>query len=392
MQRTTGRVVTLALGALLTGGPFAQAHDAVELEATVRQEAPAARALQCGAVITRSTVLTRDLACPGTPAPAIRIVGAGVVLDLGGHTVRRSGPVTEDSQGIVVEADSTMRNGTVRGFRWGYVVDSGAAQVRLHRLTFTDNGTALYHRGGYARFLVTSSRVNGNTTGFSSEFDAANGELAVRSSQFTGNGRVMFVDDHLVDVADSTFTANTSVVYCFYGRVRFRSSTLSMNTSVGELPFNPGGGFDFCGELAFEDSLLSNNTSLAPPGAPAWEPFHFELRNSWVIDNGSGLRVAGRTVDIQGNTLWNNAGGLTLADLPEFEPVPLTGPVSDNRFLRNRGDGLRVVPASQPTVSRNQALGNTGWGISAPGVIDGGGNIAAANGAGNCEGVVCTAP
>ncbi|RKH63626.1 right-handed parallel beta-helix repeat-containing protein [Corallococcus llansteffanensis] len=390
MQRTAGRVVTLALAALLTGMPSAQARGAVEPGATVEREPSVSLALPCGAVITRSTMLTRDLACPGTAAPALRIVGAGVVLDLGGHTVRRTGPATEDSQGIVVEANSTVRNGTVRGFRWGYVVDSGADRVRLHRLALVDNQTAIYHRGGFARFLLTDSRLSGNSTGFSSEFDAATGEFTVHSSQFTGNGLVMFVDAHGVDVVNSTFTSNTNVVYCFNGQVHFRSSTLTRNTSVGALPFDPGGGFDFCAELAFENSVLTNNTSLAPPDAPAWEPFHFVMRDSWVYNNGSGLRAGGRTVDLQGNTFWNNAGGVTLADLPEFEPVALTGPVRDNRFLRSTGDGLRVLPPSQPTVSDNLALDNTGWGIHAPAAIDGGGNVARGNGAGGCEGVVCT--
>jgi parallel beta-helix repeat protein len=42
------------------------------------------------------------------------------------------------------------------------------------------------------------------------------------------------------------------------------------------------------------------------------------------------------------------------------------------------------------TVSRNVAIGNSGWGIYAPGVMDGGGNVARGNRAGNCVGVVCS--
>jgi hypothetical protein len=40
-------------------------------------------------------------------------------------------------------------------------------------------------------------------------------------------------------------------------------------------------------------------------------------------------------------------------------------------------------------VARNVARGNTGWGLYVPGVIDGGGNVASGNGAGDCRGVAC---
>ncbi|RKH36010.1 right-handed parallel beta-helix repeat-containing protein [Corallococcus praedator] len=350
-----------------------------------------AAAVQCGDTLTQHTKLTRDLSCPGTEAPALRVVGEGVVLDLGGHTVRRTGPEMGDSQGIVVEANGTVRNGTIRGFRWGYVLDSGANNVRLHELSLVGNGTAIYHRGGYARFLITNSVLRGNSTGMSSEFDAATGEFNIHSSLFTGNGRVMFVDAHDVDVLGSTFNSNENVIECFNGNIRIRSSILAMNTAVGSLAFDPAGGFDFCSELRFEDTMIANNTALAPPEAPVWGPFRFVMRNSWVVNNGSGLHAGSRTVYLEGNTFWDNAGGLTLADLPEFVPYPLTGLVRGNRFLRNAGDGLRVLEPSTPTLVGNTAVNNVGWGIHAPTAFDAGGNVARGNGAGNCEGVTCSA-
>ncbi|MCY1046159.1 right-handed parallel beta-helix repeat-containing protein [Corallococcus sp. bb12-1] len=348
-------------------------------------------AVQCGDTLTQHTRLTRDLVCPGTEAPALRVVGEGIVLDLGGHTVRRSGPAMGDSQGIVVEANGTVRNGTIRGFRWGYVLDSGADNVRLHELSLVDNGTAIYHRGGYARFLITNSSLRGNTTGMSSAFDEATGEFNIRSSFFTGNGRVMFVDAHDVDVVESTFNSNENVIECFNGNIRIRSSTLAMNTAVGSLAFDPAGGFDFCAELRFEDTMIANNTALAPPEAPVWGPFRFVMRNSWVVNNGSGLHAGSRTVYLEGNTFWDNAGGLTLADLPETVPYPLTGIVRGNHFLRNASDGFRVLAPSTPTVVGNTAMNNVGWGIHAPTAYDAGGNVARGNGAGNCEGVACSA-
>ncbi len=73
--------------------------------------------------------------------PARRVASAGVVRDLGGYTVRRTGEDTFGTEGIAVEADSTVRNGTIRGFGLGYVLDGGS-HVTLSRLTFIDNTVA----------------------------------------------------------------------------------------------------------------------------------------------------------------------------------------------------------------------------------------------------------
>jgi hypothetical protein len=390
MPQTRGRVVAMALATLLTGTSAAQARGEVELKPGAEAVGPLAYGARCGDTLTQHTKLTRDLACPGTGGPALRVVGEGIVLDLGGYTVSRTGPEMGTSEGIVVDANSMVRNGTIRGFRWGVLVDVGATAVRLHRLALVDNGTGIYHRGGTARLLITNSRLSGNGTGLSSEFDASSGAYDIRSTQFTGNGRAMFVDDHATDVLDSTFTSNGDAIYCFYGSVRVRSSTMAQNTTVGTMPFDVFG-FNTCGEMRIEDTLIANNTSLAPATAPAWEPYRLVLRNTWVVNNGSGLQGAARTVYIEGNTFWDNAGGLTLADLPELVPTPLTGIVRNNRFLRNDGDGLRVLPPSTPTLIGNVALGNSGWGIHAPTAYNGGGNVARDNAAGDCSGIVCAA-
>ncbi|HYO58409.1 right-handed parallel beta-helix repeat-containing protein [Archangium sp.] len=365
--------------------------------ATLLAGSPAARAdgeggVQCGDTITTSTRLTHDLACPDTGAPALRVVGTGVVLDLGGHTVRHTGLETPGSEGIVVLADSTVRNGTIRGFELGYVLDSDGLHnpehVWLSRLTFIGNRVAVHHRNGNATLTLTDSLLLGNDVGLGSEQDASSGTFEVRSTHFAGHRLALSANFHSVDVVRSTFSRNETVVWCPYGSIAFTSSWIVQNTVVGRLPLGEFG-YGSCAVASFVDTVIARNGSFAPTGQPAWEPFDFVLRDSWVADNGSGLLVRARTVDVQDNTWWGNGTGLTLADLPEYVPPALTGTVSDNRFLRNRGDGLRVMVPSTLTVFRNVAIDNTGWGIHAPGVIDGGGNVARGNDAGNCVGVVC---
>lgn len=349
--------------------------------------------VRCGDTITTSTRLTHDLECPGTEAPALRVTGTGAVLDLGGHTVRRTGPDTGWSEGIVVLANSTVRNGTIRGFDLGYVLDADAdhfpEHVRLSRLTFIGNRAAVYNRSGSATFTITDSLLLGNGVGLGSEQDASDGTFEVRSTLFMGNRLALTANLHSVDVVRSTFSFNELVVSCPYGSVSFRSSWIVQNEAVGRLPIGEFG-YGFCSEVSFVDTVIARNGSLAPTGQPVWEPFDFVLRGSRIVANGSGLDVRALAVEVQGNTWRGNGGGLTLADLPEYVPPPLSGTIRGNRFLYNQGDGLRVGAPSILTVSRNVAIGNTGWGIHAEGVIDGGGNVARGNAAGNCTGVVCS--
>ncbi|NPD28232.1 right-handed parallel beta-helix repeat-containing protein [Corallococcus exiguus] len=386
MHKAKGFFVTIAIAGLSLGAPPALAEDRAALDARLQQAKPVECDVQCGDVITQHTKLTHDLSCPGSPEPALRIEGDGIVLDLGGHTVRRSGPDQFGTRGIVVTSGSYMvRNGTIRGFDRG-VQTFGTNQLRLHALTFTDNFAAVYNFVGNA-FLITDSRFIGNNLGFTSEFDVAMGTLDVRSSHFENNGRALFLNSHIADVLDSTFTANGIILDCLNGSARVRSSILTGNEAVA-LATDPAGGPNICGILRFEDSLLANNTSFGPTGASVWVLIQFDMINNLLVGNGSSLEVGTFTTYVHGNTFWDNAGGLTLSDYPNVF-IPLTGIVRANQFLRNDGDGLRVLPPSTPTVIGNVALGNTGWGIHAPTAFDGGGNVARNNGAGNCEGILC---
>jgi parallel beta-helix repeat protein len=348
--------------------------------------------VQCGDTLSTSTRLTRDLVCPGTDAPALRIVGTGVILDLGGHTVRHTGPDTGLSVGIEVLADSTVRNGTIRGFELGYVLDYDAVHfpehVWLSRVAFLENGSAVYNRSATATFTITDSLLMGNGVGLGSEQDASRGAFEVRTSVFIGNQLAMTANSHTVNVVHSMFSRNGSVIWCPDGSVSFTSSWIVQNTVVGRITVGEFG-YGVCSVASFTDTVIARNGSLAPTDFPAWAPFELVLHGSQVIDNGRGLLGEARTVDVQGTTWRGNGGGLTLAEPAEYLAPTLTGTVSGNRFQRNRGDGLRVTASSTLTVSRNTAINNMGWGIHAPGVIDGGGNVARGNGAGNCVGVTC---
>ncbi|GMU10573.1 right-handed parallel beta-helix repeat-containing protein [Corallococcus caeni] len=385
MHKVMGFFVTMAIAGLALGAPPALAADREPLDARFQQAKPVECDVQCGDVITQHTKLTHDLSCSGTDGPALTIEGDGIVLDLGGHTVRDSGLSQPGGYGIVVSGDSMVRNGTIRGFAIS-IFTEGASYLRLHELKFEDNGVAVYDFTS-TYFLVTHSRFIGSNYVFFNDFEQSYGLFDVRSSQFENNGNVFLLQGHIADILDSTFTSNGLVLDCFSGSLRVRSSIFTRNQAVVRA-VDTGGRPDFCGHLRFEDSLLANNTSFGTTAEPVWVPQSLELVNNLFVGNGSGLEVYTFTVYVHGNTFLNNAGGLTLSNLP-YVALPQTGIVRANRFLYNDGDGLRVPPPHTPTVIGNVAVGNTGWGIYAPTAYDGGGNVARNNGAGNCEGILC---
>ncbi|MDY7232490.1 right-handed parallel beta-helix repeat-containing protein [Hyalangium rubrum] len=351
--------------------------------------------VECGDTITTNTRLTHDLECSGTEAPALRVVGTGVVLDLGGHTVRRVGSEPGLSEGIAVLANSTVKNGTIQGFDLGYVLDYDASHfpdhVWLSKLTFIDNRAAVYNRSGSATFTISNSYFIANGSAVGSEQDASSGKFEVIASYFLANRLALSANSHDVEVVRSNFTFNDMVVWCPYGGVSFTSSRIAFNSVVGRITLGEFG-YGFCSQASFVNTLFLHNDALAPAEWPTWDAFDFVLRDSQVSDNAGGMRVQSRTVDIQGSTLRRNGGGLSLGHLEEYVPPELTGTVSGNRFLQNAGDGLRVLVPNSLTVSGNTAIGNTGWGLHAEGAIDGGGNVAGGNGMGNCAGVVCAPP
>ncbi|RKG69117.1 right-handed parallel beta-helix repeat-containing protein [Corallococcus sp. CA054B] len=390
MKQTRGFVVAMAVTTLLTGAPDAQARDTEPSDAEAQVVFTGGSHVRCGDTITEHTRLTRDLYCPSSAPFALQVDGPGIVLDLGGYTVRRTGAANFTSHGIVVANGRMVRNGTVQGFASGISTTSDAPvlNLRLHALAILDNNVGVFNRASYTNFLITDSRLSGNGTGMAGEFDASTGTFDIRSSIFTHNGIAMFADFHSFDVLDSTFTSNGSAAYCWHGVFRFRSSTLAWNDAVSTIP-NDGFDARVCSEMRFENTLIANNAAFAPATTPVWEPIQLSMLDSLLVDNGTGLQVAAQTVYIDGNTLHGNASGLTLSDRTGLVTVPLTGIVRGNQFLSNDGDGLRVEPPSTPTVINNLALNNTGFGIYAPTAFDGGGNVARNNTAGDCVGIVC---
>jgi len=126
--------------------------------------APAGAApISCGATITVSTTLAEDMTCPGDGL----VIGApGVVLDLGGHTLRGPGATffAQDA-GVRVEAmQATVRNGRIEGFRFGVHVAGGSNGSRVEGLWLDGNGDGVHVLSSSNR-IAQSSMTHSNVVG-----------------------------------------------------------------------------------------------------------------------------------------------------------------------------------------------------------------------------------
>lgn len=100
-----------------------------------------AQAQHCGDLISRNTILSRDLVdCPDT---GLLVIESGVTIALNGHTIDGTG----HSSGIGVVSGlykvRILGPGTIRQFAAGVALNDGQLH-QVSNLTLDDNDTAIY--------------------------------------------------------------------------------------------------------------------------------------------------------------------------------------------------------------------------------------------------------
>jgi hypothetical protein len=293
--------------------------------------APAAIAVhvQCGDVITADTTLDSDVVCPrGWEANGITIAADEITLDLGGHAVR-GGSVTEleTSNGIATD-----------GPRRGLAVQNGA--------------------------------VFGFSQGVSLEAWLS----AVRDMHLepTSIGVSIVGGDNLV--------RRTETYLSGFAPIHLRGDGFVVDRNVA------WGGYDSCMIVRGDHPVVTRNLAGACyTGGIRIHGYTSGARVSRnrIVDAVGGLSVFGTGARVDRNTaLRIHYSGIDVAD-PEAV-------VTHNRSHESvEGSGIEISSPGA-TVSRNRADRNAAYGIYAvPGVLDGGGNRAHANGIADCVNIRC---
>jgi parallel beta-helix repeat protein len=367
---------------LITAGPLALA-----LSWAIGLAPGAARAartitVHCGQTLTHSARLANDLTdCPGD---GLDVGADDITVDLGGHTI--DGTATPDTFGLDVGIRNnghdgvTVENGTVQEFHLGVGVDEASGND-LRELTVLHNtgrgislsqssGNEIEHNtaSGNARAaigLVSSDDnvVTKNTTSdnHAGVFESDSSGNRIDHNVLTGDEFVGIETDNI----DHTRFSNNRIAHNPGAMIIVGDDNLVVRNEIVDVPQCEEGG---CGiaisvEGGSRNLVAQNTVARAGYIGIKLDDFAPPMTDTLVRDN----VVRDAAVDGIGiNT--ENAG-----------PV-LNTLLEGNTTINGGDDGINVETPST-TLTANRAINNADLGIEAiPGVTDGGGNIAEANG------------
>ena len=387
---------------------------------------PTPASISCGEVITRSTLVTNDLAeCPGDGL----VVGAPrIVVDLAGHTIDGVGL----GSGILNDgfADVTVRNGTVRDFDHGVELLSETEENLVEGLTLRENElTAIELFDARAGNAIRENTVEDNGGGIAL-VSGTTGALVEDNVLTLNSGAALLVRDATGNrLEDNDVVGGGDLGIGFE---RASGNTLLDNdvsgTSDGGIEVRDGshanrvedndvsaaGDTGIMVDLSDRNELIGNSTQhmsdsgitlvSANDGVVRGNDLRFSTgglqmdgssRNRVEANNASdssgiGIELGGGSY---GNVVAlnvasdNGATGIYVGDEALTDAGNL---VARNVASRNGADGI-VLAKGGHVVLGNIARRNSGWGIhGALGTVDGGANLASGNGQpGECFGVVC---
>jgi Right handed beta helix region len=365
---------------------------------------PAVASLSCGAIITESVKLTKDLL--NCPVDGLVVGANGITIDLNGHRITGTFFDLPDDDydlnrcycGINDTAGFhhiTLGGGVIKGFLQGAEFQD-AHDIVVHDLISRGHWSNALRFFKVADVLVTDSQFSKSFRGVSLVFDAEaqryNRRVTVRSSSFDDiehagialfgtydsvvreNAFALGGGEMGIEVANSSRNLMTqnrvrgwtadgvllSACLCFDARPTERNSVIENDLRDGssgiELVEVDGG--------VVRDNLVSGNTTTGT--------------------SDSGIAVYGLTSRSQDPHNASCPCDLVIGGGPSGNRI------NNNTSNGNALDGIHL-DAPQNVVSGNVVNRNRRWGIfAAPGTVDGGGNQASRNGQPDqCIGVSC---
>jgi parallel beta-helix repeat protein len=392
---------------------------------------PVPAAVECGQLVTQSTLVTNDLSdCLGD---GLLIGAPRIIVDLGGHTIDGvklgTGVRNEGYESV------TIRNGTVTEFDHGVELLEETRRNRVEGLHLHHNEVAaieLFDAGGVA----DGNEIRGNTVedngGGILLLSGTKGTVVAGNTMTLNSGAAMLLRDsdanrlegnRVVGGGDLGVGLEHSSGNVLIGNVvsdtsdggieigagshdnRVEGSDVRQSGDTGIL-VDESDGNELIGNLtlgmsdsgitlnAANDGVVRDNQLGGNPGGLQMDGSSRNLVEANDASDGSGIGVElgggsfGNT--LQFNTAnGNGAQGIYVSDEALLEPGNV---LHRNTANENGADGITVAKGGH-TITANLALGNKGWGINAIGINFVSMNVAAGNGqAGQCLGIVCVPP
>ena len=332
------------------------------------------------------------------------MIGAdNVTLDLNGHVIDGDAmefadcpPDVPCDLGVFSSGFDgvTIKGGTVREFTFGVILDT-ADNARLSRLALKDNLWSGLLVAGASNSTVEGLSVSGN--GLTTDqagidvFDSH--DLVIERNSVTGNGDIGF---YIAGLEDSRIDRNAGA--------RNPEAGILMEGNRNKLTrnrFSDGGD----AIIVSGDGNTVTANQLSSTGCDGECGFGVSLEggtgnliegNVMTHFHQAGIRVASFETEGGPPTTGNTVSGNLVRD-SDIDGMLVEATASDTVVARNlvigSGDDGIDVDNPKTTLTRNVALHNGDLGIEAvPGVSDGGGNKAHANGnRTQCTNVACIA-
>ena len=342
----------------------------------------------CGDTLTTDTTLHADLVdCPSNGL----VIGAdNITLNLNGHTIDGDGalvdPCADETCDLGVDnlaghSNVTITGGTIREFGFGLLV-GGADDNQLNRLTVSDNlfSGILVFEATHLRVEHSTITRNGLGTDFSGIAAFAMTHSTLAHNHVADNGDIGLFAEGIEGnrIVGNEFSGNPEAGMLVDGSRNVVSRNRLTSGADGII-------------LAGDDNLVSRNHISGAPGCRGCGygiSFEGGSRNVFELNHIAstrwGVRVdaftgLARDTVIRRNLVRRVAEDGIVVDQERAGPVENTL-VQRNIVLHAGDDGIDVNNPST-TLSGNVAVRNRDLGIEAvPGVTDGGGNHAAANG------------
>lgn len=282
--------------------------------------AAAGAVLSCGQTITQSTVLDNDLT--GCANNGIILGANNITLDLNGHTVAGTAN-TADGGGVVLVGRTgvTVRNGTVRNFDVGVVIEGGSANT-VQGVNAVDNIAfegVPGRRGGDGIAILSSSnnRILNNNT--------------INNGPYSGIGIYSDVDSAHPRSTIGVSTANVIDGNVVEGNIQGRSPNNVVNNDNIGIRLEPGNVGNFIVNNRVKNNGLDGITLFV-------RNIFTTVRSNVVTDNGFYRQTARR-----GNGIGLQIGGAN------------DNLIESNLVARNADNGIVIRNGSL----RNRVLNNT---------------------------------
>ena len=369
--------------------------------------------VSCGDTITIDTKLANDLTdCPGHGI----VIGADdITLDLNGHTVDGNG----NGAGFGVDNRAghdrvTIRGGSIREFLEGVMI-VGARENRLRDLSTSHNR----HGGiGVAESADVQIERNSSAANATGIFVVASRHVRVERNRVSDNefAAIPIFESEHVRAAENSVSNNEEGILLLDGSNNnmIEGNFISGNLHAGIL-------------VEGDDNAVSRNRVLRSGDGIPVVGSRNTVTDNRVVDavgcpDGCGFGIfllGGKDNLVARNVVYRAARGIAVAALEPDTPTVDTV-VRDNRVINVTEDGFLVaiegdggiisgtliernvaidsgddgfdIRSTATTLTSNLAVRNGDLGIEAlPGVTDGGGNRATANGNPlQCTGVACS--